>query len=114
MYCQNCGKENGDNIFCTNCGTPLKQPVINEVQASENEIKRVDGGTYVAVSIVLILFNLLFGCIALANALQINKLQDAGDFEQAQKKAGTCKTMWIIGAVLTVLVVIGRFANGTI
>lgn len=99
VFCQSCGAENSDqNISCEKCNVPLGS---NNQNSNSKRYENVPN--YLITSIIVTLFFLPFGIVAIVYATSVNAKVAAGDIQGAKAASGTALMWCCLGAILSII-----------
>lgn len=122
-FCTNCGAPIPDNGgFCTNCGAPAPygqpnytqqapppppQPQYQQPQYQQPYQQPYAGErpkNYMVWSVLATIFCCIpLGAVAIINSAKVNKLWDAGKYDEAKSAASKAKTWIIISAIIAII-----------
>lgn len=106
MFCPQCGASNPDNTrYCASCGAMLGEDSAFQYNAAAETPKCSNTGMLVWSIITTVFFGVLFGLIALVNAISAPK-QPTAELQEEKLKAS--KTWNIVGTVIGVVFFIIR------
>lgn len=99
VFCQSCEAENSyQNISCEKCNVPLGS---NNQNSNSKRYKNVPN--YLITSIIVTLFFLPFGIVAIVYATSVNAKVAAGDIQGAKAASGTALMWCCLGAILSII-----------